>query len=113
MATKKEVQPITFTYNDVDYSLYFTRESIKEMERGDGFDVSKMRAKLTTNVEKLWFGSFLAKHRRTSEAKKREIWNHMTNKDKLIERLADLYTAPVQAMLDEPSKDEKNAIEWN
>lgn len=110
---KKEVQPITFTYDGTDYALYFTRASIKEMEKGEGFDISKMQEKLTTNVEKLWFGSFLAKHRRTSEAKKREIWNLITDKSKLIERLAELYSAPVEALLDEPAKDEKNAIKWN
>lgn len=110
---KKEVQPITFTYDGVDYTLMFTRESIKEMEKGEGFNIAKMQEKLTTNIEKLWFGSFLAKHRRTPETKKREIWNLITNKDKLIERLIELYSAPVEALLDEPTKLEKNAIKWN
>lgn len=98
---------ITFTYEGMDYVLEFTRKSIETMERG-GFMASDIRDKPMLTLPALFEGAFLAHHRFTKKEKIHEIYDHITNRTELISTLAELYNAPIAAMMDEPEESEAN-----
>jgi hypothetical protein len=107
-----KVEPIRFEYEDKPYELMFTRSTIAEMERSNGFSITDVENHMVSTIMALWDGAFLAKHRRVSKAKRDEIWNAIGDKSALMGRLVELYKAPVEAMLSEP-EDVKNVIKWH
>jgi hypothetical protein len=104
------VNPIRFEYEGKEYTLEFTRESVKQLERS-GFDINNINSKLMTTIPQLFAGAFLAHHRFIKQDKIDEMFNKFTNKSALLERLADLYKAPFESLL-EDEVDEKNGIQW-
>jgi hypothetical protein len=102
---------IKFEYNDKEYTLEFTRESVKQMER-EGFKAGEILEKPMLTLPKLFAGAFKAHHKFGLKANEIDaIFNSFKNKDALFEKLAEMYNEPIEAMLDEP-KDEGNAIAW-
>lgn len=105
---------VTFTYKDKDYTLEFTRATIKELER-EGFDAGSLEEadkRPVESFEKLFEGAFKAHHRRIKKETINAIWNAMPNKMELLQTLAELYASPINAMFDEPDEDSKNVIQW-
>lgn len=101
---------IQFTYNDKDYTLEYTRRTIKQME-DEGFVARDIDDKPMTLLPALFSGAFKAHHRFTKQAEIDEIYAHMPNKDKLIERLAEMYNEPIMSLMEEPEDTAKN-VEW-
>lgn len=101
---------ITFTYEDHEYTLEYTRKSIETMER-QGFVVSDIEAKPMTVLPALFAGAFLAHHRFVKKEVIDEIFSKMTNKMDLVMRLAEMYNEPITALVDEPEESEGN-LEW-
>ena len=100
---------ITFEYKGTDYTLEFSRDSVKQMERA-GFSFSDVADKPYTSLMALFKGAFLCHHARTSQAVIDEIWDNRGDKEGLFEALADLYNEPIEAMMAEP--DEGKKIGW-
>lgn len=101
---------ITFTYRENEYVLEFTRKSIEKMEK-DGFDVNEIEKKPMTTLPKLFYGSFKANHPYVSKETTDAIFELMPNKDKLLSRLAEMYSEPITTLFDEP-KDDDTKVEW-
>lgn len=99
---------LTFSYNGKDYTLEFTRATVRQME-GSGFVASDIETKPMTVLPDLFRGAFLANHRFEKASVIDEIYSKMTNKPALIEALADMYNEPVRSLLDEP---EQGNVEW-
>ena len=99
---------LTFSYNGKDYTLEFTRATIRQME-ADGFIASDIDAKPMTILPDLFRGAFLAHHRFEKRSVIDEIYAHMTNKPKLIEMLAEMYNEPISSLLDDPTE---GNVEW-
>ena len=99
---------LTFTYNGKDYTLEYTKATIRQME-SEGFVLDDLDRKPMTVVPDLFRGAFLAHHRFEKRPVIDDIYAHMANKAALIERLAEMYNEPLTALLDEPA--EGNA-EW-
>jgi hypothetical protein len=101
---------INFEYNGKEYCLEYTRESIKQMER-EGFRSSDVIEKPMSTLPKLFAGAFKAHHKfGTKQNEIDAMFDRFKNKDALFEKLAEMYNAPMEAMLDEP--EEGNAIAW-
>lgn len=103
---------INFEYKGKEYCLEYTRESVKQMER-EGFVASDIVTKPMLSLPKLFAGAFKAHHR--FDAKQKlidEIFDTLTNKGALVEKLAEMYNDPVEALL-EDCGDEKNATMWD
>ena len=98
---------IGFTYEGKDYTLEFTRRTIKQME-DEGFVAKNIDDRPMTLLPALFAGAFKAHHRFVKQDVIEEIYANMPNKDKLIEKLAEMYNEPILALMEEPEDSAKN-----
>lgn len=101
---------LQFSYDGTDYTLEFTRRSVQEMEK-KGFVASDIDTKPMTVLPALFAGAFLAHHRFVKANVIDDIFNHMTRKEELIEKLADMYNEPILSLVNEPEESEGN-VTW-
>lgn len=102
---------LNFEYNNKEYTLEYTRESVKQMER-EGFVAGDIIDKPMSTLPKLFAGAFKAHHRFDVKQKQiDEIFELFTNKQALIEKLAEMYAEPMEALMDNDST-EGNGIAW-
>ena len=101
---------LTFTYEDRDYTLEFTRRTVAEMER-KGFIASDITEKPMTTLPALFAGAFLAHHRFVKQDVIDDIYSKLTHKEELIGKLAEMYNEPILSLVEEPEKDEGN-LDW-
>ena len=103
---------LNFEFEGKEYTLEFTRESIKQMER-EGFVAGDIVNKPMNTLPKLFAGAFKAHHRFDTKQKKiDEIFELFKNKQALIEKLAEMYSEPMETLMDDEAIDEGNAIAW-
>lgn len=101
---------IGFTYEGKDYTLEFTRRTIKQME-DEGFVAKNIDDRPMTLLPALFAGAFKAHHRFVKQDVIDEIYANMPNKDKLIEKLAEMYNEPILTLMEEPEDSAKN-VDW-
>ncbi len=102
---------LSFEHNGKEYTLEFTRETVKQMER-EGFVANDIVTKPMLTLPRLFAGAFKANHR--FDVKQKEIdqlFGQFKNKGALIEKLAEMYAEPMEALMDDT--DEGNAIAWD
>lgn len=92
------------------YTLEFTRNSVRAMERG-GFVASEVDSKPMTMIPIFFAGAFAANHPAMKHTKIDEIYATLKNKDKLLEALIDMYSETVSTLMGEPEDEGKNS-EW-
>jgi len=102
---------IEFTYEGKDIKLEYTKRTVKQMEER-GFSISDINDKPMSMVLDLFAGAFLANHRNYKREKVEEIYAHMPNKEKLIEKLAEMYNEPLEGLMDEPDEDDGKKVNW-
>lgn len=103
---------LTFEHKGKTYTLEYTRESIKQMER-EGFIASNIATKPMTTLPQLFVGAFKANHRFDVKQKQiEEMFGLFKNKSALVEKLAEMYSDPMETLMDD-EVDEGNAIEWD
>ena len=103
---------LNFEYKGKEYTLEYTRETIKQMER-EGFVAEDVANKPMLTLPKLFAGAFKAHHK--FDAKQKvidEMFERFTNKGALLEKLAEMYHEPFEALMDDENIDEGNAIAW-
>ena len=106
---------ITFTFEKTAYTLEYTRETVSALEQ-NGLTLSDVRdigEKPITTVMLLFTGAFMVHHRKaaTQSGRIEKIWESIPNKRELIDTLVEMYTEPLDALMDEPD-DEKGKTEW-
>jgi len=101
---------INFTYEGKDYTLEFTRRTIKQME-DEGFVARNIDDRPMTLLPALFAGAFKAHHRFVKPDVIDAIYAGMPNKDKLIEKLAEMYNEPIASLMQEPDDTAKN-VDW-
>jgi predicted metallopeptidase len=104
---------LNFEYKGKEYILEFTRESIKQMER-EGFVAGDVVTKPMLTLPKLFAGAFKAHHKFDIKQKTiDEIFELFKNKSALVEKLAEMYSEPMETLMDDENIDEGNAIAWD
>ena len=104
---------LNFEYKGKEFTLEFTRETVKQMER-EGFVASDIVTKPMLTLPKLFSGAFKAHHRFDVKQKQiDEIFELFKNKQALVEKLAEMYAEPMETLMDNESVDEGNAIAWD
>jgi hypothetical protein len=104
---------LNFEYKGKEYTLEFTRESIKQMER-EGFVAGDVVTKPMLTLPKLFAGAFKAHHKFDIKQKTiDEIFELFKNKSALVEKLAEMYSEPIETLMDDENIDEGNAIAWD
>lgn len=101
---------IEFTYEGVNYTLEYTRESIRKAEK-NGLIISQIGDKPMTMLPLLFHGAFVAHHPKMREEDSERIWDSLTNKKDLIERLSEMYAESINAMADDPEESAGN-VTW-
>lgn len=101
---------LRFTYQNKEYVLEYTRKSVEIMEK-KGFVASEIETKPMTVLPALFAGAFLAHHRGEKPEVIDAIYSKMTNKQDLIGKLAEMYSEPIMALVDEPEESEGN-LDW-
>jgi hypothetical protein len=102
---------ISFEYKNKEYILEYTRKTVKQMER-EGFVAGDILTKPMLTLPKLFAGAFKAHHKFDTKQKLiDEIFDLFTNKQALIEKLAEMYAEPMETLMDDV--DEGNAIAWD
>ena len=103
---------LNFEHKNKQYTLEYTRESVKQMER-EGFVAGDIVNKPMLTLPKLFAGAFKAHHKFDVKQKEiDEIFELFTNKQALIEKLAEMYAEPMETLMDNDGVDEGNAIAW-
>lgn len=101
---------IKFTHEGVDYTLEYTRKSVKKMEDG-GFDINAVESKPMTMYPMLFAGAFIAHHPFTKAGVIDAIYSKLGNKAELIATLGGMYNDTLLTLLDEPKESEGN-LAW-
>lgn len=101
---------LNFEYDGKEYVLEFNRKSIEQMER-QGFIASEIADKPMTCLPALFRGAFLKNHRYVKPEVIDEIFSHLTRRDELVSKLAEMYNEPIEALLNEPD-DKSGNIDW-
>ncbi|MBO5032394.1 MAG: DUF5055 domain-containing protein [Oscillospiraceae bacterium] len=101
---------IIFTYEGKEYTLEYTKRTIKQME-DEGFVARNIDDRPMTLLPALFAGAFKAHHRFVKQEVIDEIYANMPHKDQLIEKLAEMYNEPIMALMDEPEDSAKN-VDW-
>ncbi len=102
---------ISFEYDGKQYTLEFTRKSIEMMER-QGFNINDITDKPMTTLPALFAGAFIAHHRFVKRDIIDEIYSKLTNKQELLQKLAEMYNEPLEALMEDPDDNEGNAVNW-
>ena len=101
---------LNFEYKDKEYTLEYTRESVKQMER-EGFVAGDILSKPMLTLPKLFAGAFKAHHKYDTKQKQiDEMFELFSNKQALVEKLAEMYAEPMETLMDDAP--EGNAIAW-
>lgn len=103
------MKQITFEYEGKEYTLEYTRNSVRTMERR-GFVAEDIVSKPMTMIPDLFAGAFLANHSSLKREKIDKIYEQMTGKQKLIEALTEMYNDTIESLLD--TENEEGNANW-
>ena len=92
---------LKFTFKDKEYVLEFTRKN-GYGNGEEGLRCGRGREQAYVHSPALFEGAFLAHHRFEKKEVINEIFSHMTNKEELIGKLAEMYNEPIMALVEEP-----------
>lgn len=101
---------IKFTYEDKDYTLEFSRRSVRELEQS-GFVARDIADKPMSTIPLLFAGAFKMHHRNVKQDLIDEIYSHFSNKELLLDKLSDMYMDTLETLFEEKENDSKN-VEW-
>lgn len=102
---------ICFEYEGKDYTLEYTRNTVRQMERS-GFVADDISSKPMTVLPDLFAGAFLANHAQLKRTKIDKIYSEMGNKKNLIAALTEMYNDTIETLLDEPEKNVSWTPNW-
>lgn len=101
---------LTFTYKDKEYTLEYTRRTIREMEKA-GFVAEDISTKPVTTLPMLFAGAFKAHHRNLNPQLIEEIFENLGDRQELITKLGEMYSEPVLSLIQGDENAEGN-VTW-
>ena len=101
---------LTFTYEGKDYTLGFSKNTIRQME-AQGFVAGDIETKPANVITDLFAGAFLLHHRFVKQDVIDAIYDKMPDKAKLIKALGDMYREPIEALMSDPENSKEN-VSW-
>ena len=100
---------LTFEIDNTEYTLEFTRRTVKDME-SEGFSIRAMRDRPVTLYPVLFAGAFKCHHRGIKKETIDHIYNRLPNKEDLAESLLVMYNSAVDTLFEEPEDNEKKVV---
>lgn len=111
MADLREKKRLKFSYDGSDFTLEFTPESVRKMER-EGFDFTNMEHNVVNVGYDLFSGAFIAHHNYVPKEVRAKIYTFLKAKNKdgknLIEYLAEMLSDELDWIVSKP----EGNIEW-
>ena len=101
---------LTLTFDGKEYTLEFTRDTVRNMERA-GFVADDLLAKPLTLFPQLFSYAFQAHHRYARPGEIDKIFASLNSKPELLTRLIEMYREPYQELMDDPEEPEGN-VTW-
>ena len=98
---------ISMTYGKTEYTLEYSRQSVKTME-SQGFVLEDLTKKPMNMIPLLFSGAFIKNHRGMKRALIDEIFDSIVDKTGLMEALMEMY-ADTLSSLTEGTESEGNA----
>lgn len=92
------------------YTLEFNRKAIEIMER-QGFVLNELTDKPATMLPMLFRGAFMMHHPTVRRDVIDALYDEISNKTALIEKLTDMYSEPLLTLVGDSEADEGN-VEW-
>lgn len=98
---------INIPYDGREYTLEYTRASVRTMER-NGFVADDISRKPMTTIPDLFAGAFIAHHPTVKRKLSDEIYDSLGDKSGLIAALAEMYNDAVETLLSGGGDDKEN-----
>ena len=107
---------ISISYDNADYTLEYTRNSVKQME-AQGFVLDKIAEQPMTMIPMLVYGAFAKHHKGIKRSLVDEIYEHITDKigdgdNGFIHALLEMYAETVNSLTNNEAADEGNRAVW-
>ena len=100
---------ISMTYDKTEYTLEYSRQSVKTME-AQGFVLDELTSKPMTMIPQLFAGAFIKNHRGMKRSLIDEIFDNINDKNGLMEALMEMYVETFNALTD--STDNEGNATW-
>jgi hypothetical protein len=100
---------ITLTYDKDEYTLEYSRQSVRTME-AQGFNFDFLTTKPATMLPLLFEGAFMKNHRGIKRRIIDEIYEEIGNKGELLAALGEMYADTLNSLIGDKA-DEGN-VSW-
>ena len=100
---------ITITYGKTEYTLEYSRQSVKTMET-QGFILDELTSKPMTMIPLLFSGAFIKNHRGVKRSVVDEIFDNIADKSGLMEALMEMYAETLSALTE--SNESEGNVTW-
>lgn len=100
---------INLTYDKVDYSLEYSRQSVRTME-GQGFVLDEITSKPMTMLPMLFSGAFIKNHKGVKRSTIDEIFDNISDKGALMQALVELYAETLSVLTEDSAENEGNVV---
>ena len=100
---------ITMTYGKTEYTLEYSRQSVKTME-AQGFVLDELTSKPVTMIPLLFSGAFIKNHRGMKRSVVEEIFDSLSDKNGLLEALMEMYAETLSALTE--SNESEGNVTW-
>ena len=91
---------INLTYGKTEYTLEYSRQSVKTME-SQGFVLAELTSKPMTMIPMLFHGAFYKNHKGIKRNLIDEIYEGVGDKAGLIQALAEMYAETLSTLTDD------------
>lgn len=91
-----------------EYTLAYDRKSCARMSR-KGFRVESVADDPVIGIPMLVAGAFIKFHPELTQEQIDAIWSPITNKEGLLLKLVEMYSEPINSLVEEPKDDGKNS----
>ena len=102
---------ITLTHNDKEYTLEYSRQSVKTMEQ-QGFVLDEISSKPMTMIPLMFQGAFIKNHKGIKRNLMDEIYKDIHNRSELMEALMEMYADTLSSLMDDSTEDSGN-VTWS
>lgn len=102
---------ITLTHNDKEYTLEYSRQSVKTMEQ-QGFVLDELSSKPMTMIPMMFQGAFIKNHKGIKRSLMDEIYKDIHNRSELMEALMEMYADTLSSLMDDSTEDSGN-VTWS
>ena len=100
---------INLTYGKTEYTLEYSRQSVKTME-SQGFVLEELTSKPMTMIPMLFSGAFIKNHRGLKRSLIDEMFEEIADKTALMEALMEMYAETLSSLTE--TKTSEGNVTW-